>query len=286
MQPGCEEIIVLDGLWMILLLAALPGAGNLAGGLIAEVWRSTPAYLNWALHAASGIVIAVVAVEILPEALRSLAGWWIALAFLAGGMAYIAIETMIDRLRSGGPADDGGSMWMIYVAVAMDLTSDGLLIGTGSAVSPALALALAAGQVLADVPEGYAAIANLRDKGVVRWQRLLLALSFFMFAIGAALISFFLLRAAPEEFKAAALVFVAGLLTVAAVEDMLEEAHDAREDNRRSVLAFVGGFALFTVVSAGLDRLVGGERASPGAAHHMPAARHGMHLAPTEVKNS
>lgn len=40
----------------------------------------------------------------------------------------------------------------------------------------------------------------------------------------------------------AALTFVAGLLTVAAVEDMLEEAHDARRDTRTSVLAFVAGF--------------------------------------------
>lgn len=276
----------MDGLWTILLLAALPGAGNLAGGLIAEVWRTTPTYLNWALHAASGIVIAVVAVEILPEALRSLAGWWIALAFLAGGIAYIAIETMIDRLRSGGSAGDGGSMWMIYVAVAVDLTSDGLLIGTGSAVSPSLALVLAAGQVLADVPEGYAAIANFRDKGVVRWQRLLLASSFFVFVIGAALISFLLLRAAPEELKAAALVFVAGVLTVAAVEDMLEEAHDAREDNRRSVLAFVGGFALFTLVSAGLERVAGGERTNRGAVQHMPAAYHALHVMPAQLKMS
>lgn len=55
----------------------------------------------------------------------------------------------------------------------------------------------------------------------------------------------------------AALAFVAGLLVVAAVEDMLEEAHEVREDSRRSVLAFVGGFALFTLVSAGLETALG-----------------------------
>ena len=34
---------------------------------------------------------------------------------------------------------------------------------------------------------------------------------------------------------------------------MLEEAHEAREDSRRSILAIIGGFALFILVSAGLD---------------------------------
>jgi len=140
----------------------------------------------------------------------------------------------------------------------VDLTSDGLMIGTGSAVSSSLALALAAGQVLADVPEGYATVANFRDKDVPRGKRILFSASFFIYVVGAALLSYFLLRGAPEALKMAALVFVAGLLTVAAVEDMLEEAHGAREDSRRSVLAFIGGFALFTLVSAGLETMVSG----------------------------
>ncbi|WP_417791049.1 hypothetical protein [Stutzerimonas xanthomarina] len=115
-------------------------------------------------------------------------------------------------------------MWMIFVAVSMDLFSDGLMIGTGSSVSTALALTLALEQVMADVPEGYATIANMKDKGIPRRRRLLLSASF----------------ALPV------------LLTVAAVEDMLSEAHESAQDHRSSVLAFAGGFVLFTLVSAGL----------------------------------
>ena len=81
--------------------------------------------------------------------------------------------------------------------------------------------------------------------------------SFFIYVVGSATASYFLLRDAPERMKMAGLVFVAGLLTVAAVEDMLEEAHEAHTDSRRSVLAFVGGFTLFTLVSAGLGTVVG-----------------------------
>lgn len=57
---------------LVLGLAALPAAGNFAGGLWAE-WRPpSPRALNIALHAAAGIVLAVVAVEIMPRALDSL----------------------------------------------------------------------------------------------------------------------------------------------------------------------------------------------------------------------
>ena len=248
----------MGGAWLVLFLSLLPGAGNFAGAMAAEFWKTSPRLLNWALHAAAGIVIAIVAVELIPEAIGTLAGWWMALAFACGGVAYVLLESLFERLQRGGDGNDRSRMWMIYVAVAVDLTSDGLMIGTGSAVSPALALALAAGQVLADVPEGYATVANFRDKGVPRRKRIWLAASFFIYVVGAALGSYFLLRNASQPLKMAALVFVAGLLTVAAVEDMLEEAHGAREDNRRSVLAFVGGFTIFTLVSAGLETLLGG----------------------------
>lgn len=249
----------MSSFWQVFLLALLPGAGNFAGALVAEFWKPSSRLLNWALHAASGIVIAIVAVELIPEAVDVLAGWWLAAAFAAGGVSYVMIEALVEGLQKDGSRGNRTGMWMIYVAVAVDLTSDGMMLGTGSAVSSNLAMVLAFGQVLADVPEGYAAMANFRDKGVPRRRRLLLSASFILFCVGSALVAFFILRGAGESVKMAALVFVAGLLTVAAVEDMLEEAHEAREDDRGSVLAFVGGFILFTLVSAGLETVTGGE---------------------------
>lgn len=68
----------------------------------------------------------------------------------------------------------------------------------------------------------------------------------------AASLAYYVLREQDVMWKMGMLVFTAGLLTVAAVEDMLAEAHESAEDNRSSVLAFTGGFVLFTLVSAGL----------------------------------
>lgn len=58
----------------VVLLSLLPGLGNFAGGMVAEFVRSSPRLLTWALHAAAGIVIAIVSVELIPKTMGALGG--------------------------------------------------------------------------------------------------------------------------------------------------------------------------------------------------------------------
>lgn len=143
-------------------------------------------------------------------------------------------------------------MWMIYLAVATDLFGDGLLLGAGASVSAGLGLALALGQVLANMPEGFAAIFTFRANDVPRRRRLLLAASFFVPTLLGAAIAYAVLRDAAEAVQYIARVVTAGLFTVAAFEDMIHEAHEADEDSRISTLALIGGFGLFGFVSGAL----------------------------------
>jgi ZIP family zinc transporter len=72
---------------VVLGLALLPALGNFSGGLLAELVPTSRATLNRALHAAAGIVIAIVAVGIMPRALQATSGALVALAFGLGGLA-------------------------------------------------------------------------------------------------------------------------------------------------------------------------------------------------------
>lgn len=68
------------------------------------------------------------------------------------------------------------------------------MIGAGSAVAAGLGLLLALGQVMADLPEGFATVANLKDKGVPRRKRLMLSAAFAVPVLLAASLAFLLLR--------------------------------------------------------------------------------------------
>lgn len=244
----------------IILLALLPAAGNFAGGLLAEAVKTTRANLSLALHAAAGIVLGVIAMELAPRVFEGLPAWLAGIAFFAGGGAYLLLDAVVEKLTSRieAAADvqnvrattRSAGAWMIYAAVSVDLFSDGLLIGAGSSLSFELALLLAIGQVTADIPEGFAAVANFKDKGMPRSQRLLMSASFALPILVAALASYFLLREQGPAVQLTVLAFIAGLLLVAATEEIIGEAHEAAGDTKASALAIVGGFVLFALVSS------------------------------------
>lgn len=243
----------------ITLLALLPAVGNFAGGLLAEAIRTTRANLSLALHAAAGIVLGVIAMELAPRVFEGLPAWLAGIAVLAGGGAYLLLEAVVGKLTGSAEgrsdtepvrvASSSAGAWMIYAAVSLDLFSDGLLIGAGSSLSFELALVLAIGQVTADIPEGFAAVANFKDKGMPRSKRILMSASFAVPILVAALATYFLLREQGPAVQLTVLAFIAGLLLVAATEEIIGEAHEAACDTRLSAISIVGGFVLFALVS-------------------------------------
>lgn len=234
---------------IVLAFAALPALGNFAGGVLAEVFDVSRRVFNLALHAAAGIVIGVVAVEIMPRALESEQRWLIILAFVLGGVFYAAVQWGVGRLQSrvGGEAGP----WVIFFGVSVDLFSDGILIGTGATVAVGLGLLLALGQVPADNPEGFASIADFKNAGTPRRTRLLLAAAFTLPIFLGATIGYWLMRDAPETYQLALLTFTAGVLTTLVVEDLVPEAHEALEESEGQLapIVFVCGFALFALLS-------------------------------------
>ena len=121
---------------LVLGLAALPAVGNFIGGVLAEILTVSPRLLNLALHLAAGIVLAVVGIELMPQVLAASHAWVVILAFLAGGVFAVGLDMITERVqtRLGGGSGNTGP-WLIFFGVAIDLFSDGLLIGTGSTIS-------------------------------------------------------------------------------------------------------------------------------------------------------
>lgn len=74
-----------------------PGPGKSAGGLAAEPGSGSLRLPHFAVHAAAGIVIAIVAVEPMPEVIAFLNGCRVAAGFPAAALASMPIDTVVER---------------------------------------------------------------------------------------------------------------------------------------------------------------------------------------------
>ncbi|MBO0596746.1 ZIP family metal transporter [Nesterenkonia sp. E16_7] len=240
----------MQGFTLVLVLAALPAAGNFLGGLLAEITKVSDRTLSLALHLAAGIVLAVVGLELMPEALSATHAWVPILALAAGGLGFMGLERVIDSVRHRlGRGTESNGPWAIFAGVSLDLFSDGIMIGAGTLIDPRLGLILALGQVPADAPEGFAAIATLRRAGVNRSKRILLALAFGIPVFTGAALGYFVLQSAPELLTVSVLAFTGGILISMVIEEMLAEAHKG-DTSPLGPVVLTSGFALFALISA------------------------------------
>lgn len=236
---------------LVLGYAALPVLGNFGGGLLAERLEVSPRVLSLALHAATGVVVAVISVELIPTTLESASPWVVLAGFAAGGGFFLLLDQFTEfvRARRSRVPQSGG--FAIFLATALDLFSDGLMIGAGSTLNPSLGLLLALGQVPADVPEGFATNATFKREGIPRARRLLYLAAFSLPIVLGAILGFFLLRGRSDALKAGVLAFTAGALMTLVIEELSPEAHEAGEapHPRLGGLVFIAGFTLFFLVS-------------------------------------
>jgi zinc transporter, ZIP family len=239
----------MDEYLKVLALAMMPAMGNLAGGLFAIASDISERTLSFALHAAAGVALAVVSVELFPRVLKADTPWMIVLAFAAGGGFFVLIDYSIDLMQNlAGKAEVSAASLAIFIGVAVDLLSDGVMVGTGSTITFGLGLLLALAQVPANVPAGFATIAAFERNGVSSRMRLLLTVLLSVSVVIGATLGYWLLRGQAEIMKLVLLAFTSGILITVVVEEMIPAAHEGK-DARFATAGFVASFALFTLLS-------------------------------------
>lgn len=233
-----------------LVLATMPAIGSFIGGLFAESIPLSNRNSSLALHAAAGIALAVVGVELMPQILQADPPWLIILAFVAGGVFFIFMRQSIKGVQNFiGSSNNQAAPWLIFLGVGVDLFSDGLMVGTGSTIAFGLGLLLALGQVMANIPGGLVTLASFREQKVSRRKRRLISMFFIVPSFFGATLGYWAVRGQPQILKFGLLAFTAGILTTVVVENMVPEAAEKEKETYLETLIFVGGFALFALLS-------------------------------------
>lgn len=202
------------------------------------------------MHAAAGLATAVAAVELVPRAIERIEVWLLALALVSGSLASLGIASLSRIIREKLPRKRVRATTIgAYVAIAVDLLTDGLMTGSGAAVAASLGLLLALSQVIGNLPGGFAIATNFKAAAIPRRQRFaMLAVYPLLPPIGAA-VGYVLLKDAGVFATGVTLAFLAGLLLTATIEEIVPEADKPGAPRRISSPAFAGGFAMLLVLA-------------------------------------
>ena len=155
----------MDHLLQSLLLATLAGAPIPLGAWVARWEHIRPQWLetefrHTVIAFGGGVLLAAVALVLVPEGLKTLNWWGMALAFSAGGLMAMAADRWIHA--RGGAAAQFLAMLLDFVPEAMAL---GAMLAAGKPAGPLLALLIG----FQNLPEGFNAyreiIAGKRHSG-------------------------------------------------------------------------------------------------------------------------
>lgn len=227
------------------LLMSIPAVVALSGGVLASLWSPRHQTRSLIQHFAAGVVLAALAVELLPEISREHAPGWVLIGSFALGSLFmygLKLWTMrLEHQEAAAGVEAAKSIGTgLLLATFIDVATDGFIIGAGFAAGGETGTILALGLSVELLFLGLA----LTSEALSGWR--IVAISG---AIGATVLTFavlgnYALADASPAVIGAALAFSAAALLYLVTEELLMEAHTV-EEKPVSTLVLFSGFLVF-----------------------------------------
>jgi ZIP family zinc transporter len=222
------------------LLVLFPIVAGIIGSFVA-VRRTPPDSLVAGVqHLAAGVVMAAVAVEVLPDLRERGPLWLVVIGFCCG----VALLVILGQFEGDEP-EAGAVPVSFLVVLGVDLFIDGLLVGAGAVVSTGTAIVVTIALTLEVLFLGVATSLQLTAAGVARTRAALITSSLtVLIGIGAVLGALVLPRAGSATLTVVLALAAAALLWLV-VEELLVEAHETPHRPWMAVMFFVGFLTIY-----------------------------------------
>ena len=226
--------------WML-----VPALVSLSGGVLAMFWHPNHHTRSMVQHFAAGVVLAALAVELLPEIGREHAPAWVLIsAFALGSLFMYAMKLWTMRLEAVEVVTDSNKLnHGLLIATFIDIAVDGFIIGTGFAAGGETGFVLALGLSVELLFLGL----SLTSESTKGWRIVALSALLGLTVLGCALLGSILLSGASNAVIAAALAFSAAALLYLVTEELLIEAHEVEEKPISTLILFAGFLVFWSI---------------------------------------
>ena len=251
----------------VLAIAGAAAAASVAGGVIAVVRRPTTLFMSLAFGFASGVLIATVTLEMLPQALELGSLGATTASFSGGFLAMWLFDLYVNRGRVAGELAEqwpqvaafhrrhrprGDRATVLAGGTSAEELVEGLAIGTGVVIDPKvgilIGLAIAIDNVSEGVSIGELVLAGTAERGratsrrILRWTALVGAS-----LLVSSLLGWVALRGAGDAVVGALLAVGAGGMLYLTVTQLVPPAEE-RQYEGSAALATWAGFVLMLVL--------------------------------------
>jgi zinc transporter, ZIP family len=227
-----------------LFTMAIPAGVAVSGGVLAALWKPSHQVRSLIQHFAAGVILAALAVELLPDIGREHATKQVVLgAFAAGSLFMYALKLWTERLEGHGSGGAQGAAVGLLVATFVDVATDGFIIGAGFAAGGETGTVLAWGLSVELLFLGLA----VTSERIAGWPIVGVTAALGLTVLGFAVLGNLLLAGASAAVLAGTLSFSAAALLYLVTEELLMEAHEVDEKPVATLVLF-GGFLTFWAI--------------------------------------
>ena len=230
---------MLTTLLSVLLYVLFPVCTMIVGAGIATFRSPGPRTSSAIQHFAAGTVFAAVALELLPDVVRMHALLSTVIGFACGVVFMLAIRQVSKRAEARKKGR-GSSSTGLVVAVGVDITIDGFLIGISFAAGAKQGLLLTVALSLELLGLGLATVTALHQSGTARWHSTGTTVALALLVFVGATVGTTVLAGATGIVLNAVLAFGVAALLYLVTEELLVEAHETAETSLVTSIFFVG----------------------------------------------
>ncbi|MDO9575465.1 MAG: ZIP family metal transporter [bacterium] len=212
----------------LLLIIVLIFGGQTLGCLVGLIKNPKDSMLYGSLSFAASMMLGISFLQLIPESLKIIPFYLVIISFLLG----IIIMRIVDRLlphinpellKKERPSIKR-SVTMLVIGMGLHNLPEGLAIGVGFALTPALGIMIAIGIAAQDVPENIATIVPLYGLTRKRMKSFIIVTITILFELLGFIFGYYILRGTSLNFLGASLALAAGFMTYISVEELIPAA--------------------------------------------------------------
>lgn len=234
---------------LVLGIAGVAAFLTFLGAPLAERFDVPQRVISAALQFAAGVIAALVALSLMPPAVRAGAPVTVTLAFFAGGAIFVLFDTYSAKRQAERTEGENAPVSMgLFVGILVDLFIDGVVIGVGATLTLATGLLLALGMAISTLPLAFVTTSTAKRQGVSRRNRQWLAAAYFLCVLGGAVLGYVFLQNQSVELRLVLVALASGFLITTVTQSLIPEANREGEPGFAGIL-FVAGMSIYALLT-------------------------------------